>query len=546
MRLIPLCLAILLAALGLSGVAHAQEAPEEKRGVRVSGVDIVPYIEASQVVTAELDPGNDVVTYTTLAAGVDAGFTGRNSAGSLSLRYERRFGWDDNSIDGDTLSGVARASLALIPHALTFEAGGLAARTSVDGDGSASLGGGYAYGGSSSQIYSIYAGPSVQTREGDFEVEGHYRFGYTRVEQPDYLLGSITSAGADFFDESTVHSAQARVGLVPNTLLPIGVGIGGGWNEQNISNLDQRIRDRHVRGDVLVPVSRTLALVGGVGYEDVQVSSRDALRDGGGNPVIGSNGRYVTDKSQPRTIAYETDGLIWDVGVMWRPSIRTSLEAHVGRRYGSTTYYGTLSYRPDSRSSFNVTVYDNITGFGGVLTDRLAGLPSTFDAFRNPISGEIGGCVASLEGDSCVGSALGSLRASAFRSRGVAASYALNLGRTQIGIGTGYDRRKFIAAAGTILEAADGKTEENVWLAAYANTRIDAASSLSANAYVNLFDSGLDNSGEAVGYSATLAYNRNFLGGLTGTAAVGLDGITREDLPDFMSASALLGLRYSF
>ena len=30
------------------------------------------------------------------------------------------------------------------------------------------------------------------------------------------------------------------------------------------------------------------------------------------------------------------------------------------------------------------------------------------------------------------------------------------------------------------------------------------------------------------------------------TAAVGLDGISRENLDDFMSASALLGLRYSF
>jgi hypothetical protein len=33
---------------------------------------------------------------------------------------------------------------------------------------------------------------------------------------------------------------------------------------------------------------------------------------------------------------------------------------------------------------------------------------------------------------------------------------------------------------------------------------------------------------------------------LSGTAAVGLDGISRSNLPDFLSASALLGLRYSF
>ena len=39
---------------------------------------------------------------------------------------------------------------------------------------------------------------------------------------------------------------------------------------------------------------------------------------------------------------------------MWRPSSRTALEAHVGRRYDSLTYYGTFAYAPDSRSSINV------------------------------------------------------------------------------------------------------------------------------------------------------------------------------------------------
>jgi hypothetical protein len=31
-----------------------------------------------------------------------------------------------------------------------------------------------------------------------------------------------------------------------------------------------------------------------------------------------------------------------------------------------------------------------------VLVDPVAALPSQFDAFRNPISGQVGGCVASL------------------------------------------------------------------------------------------------------------------------------------------------------
>ena len=546
-----LLLAFGLAALGLPAVAAAQEADEGQGSG--SRVQVTPDIEAAQVLTAEIEPESDLVTYTTLAAGVDASVGGRYSAGSLSLRYERYIGYDDSVSDGDTVSGIARASVALVPRAVTIEAGALASRTRVDASGGTFVGAFPQDEDSTSQIYSAYVGPSVQTREGDLEAEGHYRFGYTRVESPDaVIVGTTGVRPLDLADESTTHMAQARVGLAPEGVLPVGVGIGGGWNEQNVANLDQRIRDRHARGDVIVPVSPVLAVVGGVGYEDVEVSSRDALRDAAGNPVIGSDGRYVTDESAPRVIAYETDGLIWDVGVMWRPSRRTSLEAFVGRRYDSTTYYGTFAYAPNSRESINVSVYDGITSFGGVITDRLAGLPAQFQAVRNAFSGEIGGCVASLEGANCLAGALGSLNSAVFRSKGVALSYAVNLGRTQAGIGAGYDRRKFITATGTVLAAANGVVDESYWAAAYASTQLDERSSLSANATASRFDSGFDGfngfsgGGESIGYSASLAYYRRLIAGLSGTAAVGLDGITQDSLPDLMSASALVGLRYSF
>lgn len=539
-----LMLASAAGALCLSSAAAAQSEGGTGGG---SGIDVRPYIEAAQVLTAELDPGNDVVTYTSLAAGVDAGITGRNSAASLSLRYERRIGWGDSTSEGDTISGIARASMAIIPRAVTFEAGGLAARTRVEGSGATSLGGFAGNDDATSQIYSVYAGPSVQTNVGAMQVEGHYRIGYTRVEAPDTLVLAPGAQAADILDDSVIHAAQARVGFAPGTVLPVvGVGVGGGWNEQHVSNLDQRVRDRHVRADVTIPVAPTLALVGGVGYEEVQISSRDALRDTNGDPVIGADGRFVTDTNAPRQIAYETDGLIWDAGVMWRPSSRTSLSATVGRRYSSTTYYGNLSYTPNARSSLTVSVYDSITGFGGALTDRLANLPAQFDAFRNPITGDLGGCVAGAEGSDCSAAGIGSVRSALFRGRGVNAAWSHQLGMTSLGLGAGYDRRRFIAAAGTVLAAANGAVDENYYVAAFASRQLDQRSSLTANGTVNWFESGLDPAGDGMGYSATLAYYRNFFGGLSGSAAVGLDGVTRDSLPDFQNASALVGLRYTF
>ncbi len=546
-------LAFIFALSALPALAHAQDAgTSELAGEEAEGLEraqrraeIVPYIEASQVLTTQLEPFDDTVTYTRIAAGVDASVSGRRSGAAVSLRYERRFGWEDGDLDGDTISGVARAGIA-VAEGVKLEAGALATQTRVEGNGFSSVGGTAGDDDSTSQVYAFYAGPSVHSAAGDVEIEGHYRLGYTRVEEPDVLTLAPGSQPVDVLDESTVHMAYARAGTRPNTVLPVGVGLGAGYTRQDISNLDQRVIDGFVRADVTVPVSPNVALVGGVGYEDVEVSSRDAVRDANGLPVIGSDGRLVTDESAPRRIAYATDGLIWDVGVMWRPSRRTSAEFYVGERYGTMTYRGNFAYAPDSRSSFNVSIYDGLTGIGGVMVNQLAALPEEFAAFRNAVTGEIGGCVAALEGQSCFAGALGSVRSAVFRSRGLASSYSVNLGRTQFGVGVGYDRRKYVGAAGTVLGAIDGLVEETVWFAAYAGTRLDERSTLNFNASANWFENEFDVNGDALGFSSSLAYQRQLIRGLSGTAAVGLDGISQENLPDFLSASALLGLRYAF
>jgi len=503
-------------------------------------VSITPYIEAMQIANAELSPGNDFLTYTSLAAGVDALFNGRRTKGAVSLRYERRFGYGKVA-DSDTLSGIARIAYALAPEAVNLEVGALAARTQIQPNGQVVVGTPQD-GSSSSQIYSIYAGPVLKTMVGDVEFAGGYRIGYSKVKNDSGFVSA-----PDTFDSSLIQNAELRAGIKPGVMLPFGIGVGAGYYQENVSLLDQRVRDFHARADVSLPVSSDLALVGGVGYENVQISSRDALRDGAGNPVIGSDGRYVTDKSGPRIMAYDTSGLIWDAGVMWRPSKRTALEAHVGRRYGSTTYYGSLSYAPNSRSSFNVSVYDNVVGFGGQLNNALAALPTSFEAIRNPLTGNIGGCVASLQGGACLNSALGSVRSATFRARGVSASYAVDLGRIQAGLAVGYDRRKFVAAPGTVLAASNGTTDQNYWASAYFNGRIDQASSFGTNAWVSKFDSGFNgDDGTAIGASA--AYFRSLTNKLTATAAVGIDGIERSNssLDDIWNASALVGVRYSF
>lgn len=519
-------------------------------GVHTRKVNVTPYIEFQQVVSAELSPGNETLTWSTVAVGADASIRNRNAEAGLAVRYERRFGWGSNTSDSDAVSGIARASIGVVPGSLYLEGGAMAARVGVQNNGSTSSGS--AFGDNATQIYSAYIGPSIRTRGGDVEVEGHYRFGFSKVTTPLAVPLAPGQAAVDVYDKGTVHNALLHVGTRAGTILPIGVGVGAGWNREDISNLDQRIDDKHVRGDVTLPVSQDLALVGGVGYEHVTVSHRDAVIDALTLlPVIGTDGRYVTDKTQPRKIAFETEGLIWDAGVLWRPSKRTALEAHVGRRYGSTTYFGSFAYAPNTRTTFNVSVYDNVTGFGGLMNKALVSLPTQFEGLRNPLTGGLGTCVAATgavgqDGGTCLNGALASIGSSTFRSRGVMASLAITGNSLSYGVGAGYERRKFIAAPGTILASANGVIDENVWVAAYLNGRIDQNSSFGTNVWANWYQSGDVLAGNTAAYGASAAYYRSLTRNITATAAVGIDGVERELLPDNWSASALVGLRLSF
>jgi len=513
-----------------------------KGGGKGHRTSIEPYIEAAQVVTADLEPGDEVLTYSVIAAGIDADIVGVNNAASVSLRYEHRFGWG-KAESSDAASGVVRGYTTVAPG-VRIEAGALAARTSTDERGSSVISP-LRDDDTVTQVYSVYGGPSVATYAGDVHINADYRIGYTKVEEPDRFRALPTTPAVDVFDESTVQLAEVHAGVQPYEVLPVGLGLGAGYYREDISNLDQRIEDFHARADVTVPVTESFAVMGGVGYEDVEISARDALRGPGGIPVVGPDGRYVTDKSGPRYMAYDVDGLIWDAGVLWRPSHRTKFEAHVGRRYGSTSVYGTFGYTPNSHSALNIAVYDNVAGFGGQVNRALGDLPVEFSAVRNPLTGDIGGCVSTLEKNGCLTNVLSSLRSSTFRARGVMATYAVEVGRLSTGIGAGYDRRRYIAAKGTVLAIADGVVDENYWLAAYLNGKIDAQSSFSTNLYANWFRTAFGDDKTAFG--ATAAYYRHLTNHLSATAAIGVDGVN-EDAPlvDDWTASALVGVRYNF
>lgn len=511
---------------------------------RERNAEIAPYLEVQQILVADLKDGTDVLTYTSVAAGVDASIQTRGAEAQVNLRYERRFFYSDNLGDEDIITGIARGGVQIVPNVLSLEAGALATRSRVDlrGESPSNAVGNID---NVTQVYSVYAGPNLSTNVGALDVNANYRLGYTKVDSEDTVILPPGQQPIDVFDDSVSHSASVSVGMQPGEL-PVGWSVSAGYEREDAGQLDQRYEGKFARADVTVPVSSNLALVGGVGYEDIEISERDALRDGNGDPIVDNDGRLVTDEASPRLLSYDQDGIIWDAGVMWRPSRRTSLEARVGQRYGSETYFGSFGYQPNERTALNVSVYDTVSGFGNLLNDNLANLGTSFSSSRNPLSGELNGCAFGQSSGLCFNDVLQSAASSSFRARGVNGQLTYNYGGWETGLGVGYARRRFFASQLGAVAAVDGLVDENYYANLTIGKELDAYSRFDANVYANLLDSGFAGAPDVVGIGANAAYYRQILPGLQGTAAVGLDSFQQEGFDSELTASALLGLRYDF
>jgi hypothetical protein len=525
--------ALPLAAIALltPGLASAQE----KR------LDVTPYIGVDQTVMAPLKGGGDVLTFTNVNAGLTAQVQNRRVEASIDLQYNHNFSWDDRVADQDQLSGIANASFH-VARGLSINTGGIASRIRTDGLSGAQA---FADDGYTSQMYAGYIGPSYATKVGDFDIGASYQLGYARVND-SVSANSVNGQplGGSFADSWT-HSLTGSVGFAPDTVLPaIGLVASAGYDREDASQLDQRYEDKWGRVDATLPVSTTLALVGGVGYEDMQIHQRSPVLDEDGVPVI-SDGRYVTDSSTPRALVYDQDGLIWDAGVLWRPSRRMSATARVGQRYGGTTYSGSLVWEGRA-SSFGLFVFDGVDSFGRVITTDLAALSgSDLQVGRNPFTNDLTGCAFSTTGGGrCFNDALSGITGANYRYRGVSGQWSTRYGPWSYGVGAGYSLRKFITASGERV-LIRGTKDQNWYGNASVVYTISDSDSIDAVLYGNYFDAS-GTRPDVLNYGATTSYYKNITRRLSAQASLGIDGVKSDDTDTQISAMGQVGMRYSF
>ena len=509
---------------------------------------ITPYIEVQQVLDAQLSGpgGGDVLTYTSIAAGVDASVRTKRVEATVNYRYERHFAEGRHLGTEDSHNGLARARLEVAPGVLSLEGGALAtrARSDIRGDAPAFFSGDQK---NVSQVYGFYAGPRLATHIGPLDASATYDFGYVKVDEKTGATLAPGQPPLDGYDSSTSHTATASIGMATG-LLPFGWTVSAGYEHEDAHQLSQRYEGKYVRGDVVLPVSPTLALTGGVGYEKIRASQRAPLRDASGNPVQDGNGRFVTDPASPRLTSFSTDGLIYDGGVIWKPNRRVTLEARGSYRYGGTIYTGSLTYRMSQHSGLQVAVYDRIDSFGRSLTRNLAALPTSFTISHDPLANTLSGCVAGTTPGTgqCFGDTFQSIATANFRSRGVFALYSATRGPWSASLGGGYARRKFLAPDDGVLFSLNGVKDESYLLQGTLARRITRGSGISTLVYAERDHSGIPGAGDVTSLGATGTYYRMFGERLIANASLGIYSSDPDSAARDVTGTALVGMRYQF
>ena len=530
-------------AFSMAGAAVAAVPAHAQR------TEISPYVEVGQVLTADLNSG-DVLTYSQLTAGIDASVTAERVAVQANYQYQKLIPWDDDLSDTDVHSGLARAS-ARIGRSLTLEGGALATRARSDNRGAAPgiLAGNL---NNIAQLYSVYAGPTLSTRIGPAAATADYRFAYNKVEvpgSPDLIPGQPR---LDYSDDATSHLATASVGTRAGTLLPVGLSASGAYAREDASQLDQSFEGMFVRADAVLPVTREVAVVGGIGWDNIEVRQRDPLIGADGFPVLDGAGRFVTDPASPVRLAYDIDGIIWDAGVMWRPSPRTFVEARVGRRYGTISYTASASWQTGPGAGLQIGVYDSVSSFGRQLTNSLAALPTSFFEGGDPFGDRYNGCVfgggttpgGGAQPGGCLTPALQSVSTANFRARGVDAVYAVTYGNTRLGVGGGYANRRYYLppVPGAVVYRS---SDESYYAQLFAQAAIDQRSSVTGDLYANYFTSGIAGAPDVWGAGGQASYYRGF-GRAYGSVSGGLYTFDASGQEADWIAQALLAFGWRF
>jgi hypothetical protein len=526
---------------------EATGSPESGRRGRHGRVNINAYVEANAGVSAELhDSGNllggdDTVTYTSVAAGVEGQVNTRHVVANFGYRYERQIELQGGAPDRGVHTGIAEVNAQLTPN-LSVEAGGLATRSG---------GNGRAVGATiredGAQIVSAYAGSTVSTHAGPVSVNAYYRLGYVHVDDD----GLVNDGNPEGSFSATNHMAGVTVQSEAANGR-VGWTVSAGHYSEVAGTFDSHYQQQFVRGDVAIPVNPTLALTAGVGYGRERSSQLNFLRDAGGAPVIDAQGNLVADHVAPRLPTNTSEGVFADAGFIYRPTRRSELQLRAGiNNDGDPIVAGSAHFALGRAFGFSFSLYDNDETFGRSLIRNLRDLPDNFTVRTDQLTGNLAaGCVFDRNEPGrgvCLSPVLQSLTSVSYRARGGSLLFSGGRRLWTLGGGITFAQRDYYLPDDPIFADVFAPSDSDLAIFGSAGRRLGRNADIDFSTFVSLYstDALIENDVTTIGGRVT--YSRSFLmSRLQAVLGLGLTYRSFSIDPSSLVADLMLGIRYNF
>jgi uncharacterized protein (PEP-CTERM system associated) len=266
---------------------------------------------------------------------------------TFDYRLSRVTFWQNSDLDEFRHSLSARGRAEILPNFLFFDAQSAVREEFLDSTSAVSGSGANATG-NRATVVTYNLSPSIRRDLGTFAtLRSLYRF-------------SSTLAGSGVEDSDT-HNANVGLDSGPRfRSFRWQADVTGSMRDSTTgSSSSDRLTATLA---VQVPVTAKLALIGSVGYEEIEDNTLDK------DPV----------------------GAIWDAGFRWTPSRRSSLSATYGRRYDDDILTVSALYAIGASTRMSASFSQSVQS----SADRLSGLllpPGTIDAdgdFIDDVTGE--------------------------------------------------------------------------------------------------------------------------------------------------------------
>src|SRR3546814_17134367 len=110
----------------------------------------------------------------------------------------------------------------------------------------------------------------------------------------------------------------------------------------------------------------------------------------------------------------------------------------------------------------------------------------------------------------------------------------------------GYDQRRLLVPATSVLAVLDGSKDESYYLFMTAGRELDADSTLGLSGFVNYFDNGALGAADIQSAGLSASYSRRLWRNLTGNASAAINAFDQDGFNSRLIGSAFVGLRYAF